>query len=606
MLSARGVAASLAAALAVCLAPASDSADATRRAVGWEAVWSVTLTQGSDRLWRDPVGEYAAEVSQGVVALGLGRGPVVVIDAGTGRIRSRMRPEGSGNVRRIWVTGDTLVVQRGAAPSGFGAPAYLAAYDLPTAAPLWVTYVAGDEEFAEVTPRGVAIARPSRLDLYDLRRGTATGGVPVRPGCATRVAAAGAAVAVLSGCPGEAPRLSAIDPATGRARWQRVLPYTTPPGDRAGKGMETAVQGTADGSVLVRVNQTSLLYAPDGRPLPGVLSPAPEARVVTTGRVLAHSFAPASPDGRPEAAVTQAFDPGGRGLLRTRRTGASGPLFADGRTFVAMDVMGWTQGLTWPLPAHLTSVDAVTGETADLPLPVPHAMAELVGAGGGLAFVLDPVPETLGGDGPAARVTAYRLMREERPRAAPLGAVEASRWPDACRLLTAADLAPLGGGHRAFPRTPAPRLPRPLGAADTTGTASATGTTGTSGTARMPGRAGAAAPGHVACDWIPPADDGTVVFVSVEWAAPSAREARELFAAETARLKADAGVRVLPSGRPDVLLHGLGTPAGTQFHALVVAGPVVARLMTRSEAAVRLLGPRLRDNLRAATAGGAP
>ncbi|NUW35971.1 PQQ-binding-like beta-propeller repeat protein [Nonomuraea sp. SMC257] len=599
MLSARAVAASLAAALAVCLAPASDSADGTRRAVGWRAVWSTTLTQGPGGLWRDPVAEYVAGASEGVVALGLGRGPVVVMDAGTGLIRSRIRPKGSGNARRIWVAGDTLVVQRGAT-SDYGAESYLAAYDLPTAAPLWVTYVAGDEEHAEVTPRGVAIARPSRLDLYDLRRGTSAGGVPVRPGCATSIAAAGAAVALLSGCPGEALRLSAIDPATGRPRWERALPYTTPPGDRAEKGMATEVQGAADGSVLVRINQTSLLYAPDGRPLPGVLSPAPEARVVTTGGVLAHSFAPAAPDGRPESVVTQEFDPGGRRLLRTRRTGAAGPLFADGRTFVAMDVMGRTLGLTWPLPAHLTSVDAVTGETADLPLPVPHAMAELVGVAGGLAFVLGPVPETLGGDGPAARVTAYRLVREERPRAAPLGAVAASRWPDACRLLTAADLAPLGGGHRAFPRTPGPRLPRPPGAADTAGT------TGTAGTAGTTGTAGTAAPGQVACDWIPSADDGTVVFVSVEWVAPSAREARELFAAETARLKADAGVRALPGGEPDVHFHGLGTPAGTQFHALVVAGPVVARLMTRSEAAVRLLGPRLRDNLRAATSAGPP
>ncbi|YCK38442.1 PQQ-binding-like beta-propeller repeat protein [Actinomadura sp. ATCC 39365] len=195
----------------------------------------------------------------------------------------------------------------------------------------------------------------------------------------------------------------------------------------------------------------------------------------------------------------------------------------------------------WPLPAYLVAVDPGTGRLRGLPIDLPAHLASLAGASRDLAFVLGDVP---GG----GRLTAYRLVHgPPRPKTA---------WPDACGLLTARDLAAFADGY-----APAP-------AAD--------------GTAR--------------CDWIPPADDGAVVSVSVEWVSPSEEGARRLYAAEAAAVRAAEAVDPTTEA-PGFLTSTVEATNGFYGATLVNVGPVVVRLTSSSRQAVRLLSPLLRDRL---------
>lgn len=191
----------------------------------------------------------------------------------------------------------------------------------------------------------------------------------------------------------------------------------------------------------------------------------------------------------------------------------------------------------WPLPAYLVAVDPGTGRLRGLPIDLPAHLASLAGASRDLAFVF--------GDG---RLTAYRLvMGTARPKTA---------WPDACGLLTTRDLAAFADGY-----APAP-----------------------------------AADGTVRCDWIPPADDGAVVSVSVEWVSPSEEGARRLYAAEAAAVRAAEAVDPTTEA-PGFLSSTVEATNGFYGATLVNVGPVVVRLTSSSRQAVRLLSPLLRDRL---------
>ncbi|MGW2156777.1 outer membrane protein assembly factor BamB family protein [Nonomuraea sp. NPDC001699] len=196
---------------------------------------------------------------------------------------------------------------------------------------------------------------------------------------------------------------------------------------------------------------------------------------------------------------------------------------------------------SWPLPAYLISVDPVTGEPGGLPIDLPAGLVSFAGTSQGLAFVFSDVP----GDG---RLTAYRPVHGTvRPQTA---------WPDACGLLTGRDLAAYADGYRPAPAT--------------------------DGTAR--------------CDWIPRADDGAVVSLSVEWVAPSEESARRLYAADSATVRAANPVDPTTEA-PGFLSYTVDATDGFYGATLVNVGPAVVRLTSSSRQAVRLLSSVLRDRL---------
>ncbi|MEU4223895.1 hypothetical protein AB0F17_06350 [Nonomuraea sp. NPDC026600] len=197
-------------------------------------------------------------------------------------------------------------------------------------------------------------------------------------------------------------------------------------------------------------------------------------------------------------------------------------------------------------------------------MPATEGATLLEGGAGGLVFVRTPTQDDdSAGVKNGTRITAYRLVRANRPPANPPGVAPAADWPDACGLLTDRDLSLLAPGYLASPHS------RTL--------------------------AGSPLPKPAVCDWIPPTDKGDVVSVSVMWTAPSTSEAQRLAAEETRY-----GLDSVITGRdgPDIVYYRLGHPAGSQYGALVSVGPVVTKLVASTPETVRRLAPRLRDNLR--------
>ncbi|WP_433412189.1 PQQ-binding-like beta-propeller repeat protein [Microtetraspora malaysiensis] len=213
------------------------------------------------------------------------------------------------------------------------------------------------------------------------------------------------------------------------------------------------------------------------------------------------------------------------------------PLYA-GFSTVANDRGGIS---TWPLPAYLISVDPGTGRLGGLPIDLPARLVSLAGASRDMAFVFSDVP----GDG---RLTAYRLIYGTvHPKTA---------WPDACGLLTGRDLAAFADGYRAAPATD----------------------------------------GAAKCDWIPLADDGAVVSLSVEWVSSSEASARKLYSAEVAAIK-EGGDIDPTTETPGFLSYTAATTNGFYGATIINVGPVIVRLTSSSRQAVRLISPLLRDRL---------
>lgn len=240
------------------------------------------------------------------------------------------------------------------------------------------------------------------------------------------------------------------------------------------------------------------------------------------------------------------FGPGGR-LLSTGSQAVkvtdpdrwNPPLYAGSST-VGNDQIHTLQN-TWPLPAYLISVDPVTGRLGGLPIDLPAHLVSLAGASRDMAFVFSDVP----GDG---RLTAYRLTYgTARPKTA---------WPDACGLLTGRDLAAFADGYRPAPATD----------------------------------------GAAKCDWIPPADDGAVISLSVEWVSSSDASARKLYTAEAAAVKATDDIDPTTEA-PGFLSYTVAATNGFYGATIINVGPVIVRLTSSSRQAVRLVSLLLRDHL---------
>ncbi|SDH72845.1 PQQ-binding-like beta-propeller repeat protein [Nonomuraea jiangxiensis] len=218
----------------------------------------------------------------------------------------------------------------------------------------------------------------------------------------------------------------------------------------------------------------------------------------------------------------------------------------------AGDPPGFDLNSAWPLPGYLISRDQDTGRLGAFPLDRPLAhTTNLVGATSRMAFIHSD-----------AQVTAFRPVYGRPTGPVALGGVPPHAWPDACSLLTARDL---GHGIRPVPGSKSLgdlTLPRP-----------------------------------VACDWIPPEDDGEVISLAVSWVSPNAGALFAAAAEQTRRHESfDFDPTIEGEGIFSYTAHG---PGGTFGGTLVNVGPVIVHLTSSSRLLQRLTAVRVRDNLMA-------
>lgn len=561
--------------LLICLTVPSGAPAAAGEPVAWRAVWSVALDAAAFGA-TGPITDYSyiVEPSARALAVTAGTGGIVVLDPPTGRLLSTIPPEpGLAEVTRMRFAGGVLVALRWS-PDGRYSWGRLTAYDPATGRRLWGGRAA---EEAAVSREAVAALTPSSVELLDAGTGETTATMPLQRGCTGKLAAVADVVAVLEICGTQRVRLTTADPTTGRPRWTRDLAYRAPrqwpPPAEPDTTVKAEVAVAADGSVLVDLaDDHPRLYAPDGTRLPMETGARPSwdyTSADTSGRppIIALGGGPAytvssGPSGTERIRALDA----GTGLLRWTSPGPrTKPPIATGGMLVtdAGEVYSARALDPWPLVGRLLVTDPATGETSDLALPSAGSAATLVGGAGGLIFTRSPPYDESGGLKGAVRLTAYRLVRASLARA-PLPA-----WPDACGVLTDRDLRLLAPGYLADPhaRTLAGvRLTKPVG-----------------------------------CVWIPPADEGDVVSVSVQWVAPSVPEARRLVEEEVRYGigQARTGSVQAPDGSR-IVYYEIGDPAGTFHAALISTGPVIVKMTALTPESLRHLAPRALANLQGA------
>ncbi|MFI0420792.1 PQQ-binding-like beta-propeller repeat protein [Spongiactinospora sp. 9N601] len=528
MLNARAAAALLTAVLLL-VTPAADAPGSGPVPVQWRTTWSAPADAEADAEDRDyEIPLYGASAQ--ALAMAAGEDTVRIHDARTGALIRTFTTSGA-TVDGVWVAAGTVVVLT---ESQKGTGRLLRAYDVLTGAALWQHAVdladEGDESGADsyggprimVTERGVVLAErqsePLTLLSLDLRSGRTLASTVYERHCDLVAGAGSRSVLLLDHCAGNRVRLASVDPATLRPAWTRTLPspphsYPEQAGDRP--LLDLTVSG--DGYVQVTTDDYAAFHAPDGRRL----------------STLEESLTPADPV---------------RGGRWTE------PMYLGGLPAEVLNGR-YVNVAEWPLPMFLTSLDPVTGHLRALPLDMPSGDASLVGTVEDLAFVQS-----------GGRVTAYALTYGAATGRELFGDVARDAWPDACGLLSAADLRFQADGY----------VPRPV----------------------KRSLLGWPLPKPVQCDWIPSADDAPVISVSVDWVAHSDAAARRMFAAETTRIK--QGPPYDPVTEDPYLLDYFRTPAsstGTAPQAVIGVGPVIVRLASPSRPALRFLAPVLRDKL---------
>ncbi|MEV1004831.1 PQQ-binding-like beta-propeller repeat protein [Nonomuraea sp. NPDC050202] len=508
--------------VALLLGTAADAPGDRLAPVQWRMAWSAPA-DGDAGGMNSEFDILLHGASEQVLAMATGDHSVRVHDARTGRL-VRIQHMSSAPVAGVWVTSGTVVVLTGKQDDG---EQRLQAFDAATGATLWrravnllsQERVPGTGHYSGprvvVTERGIVIVErqfePLTLLSLDPRSGTAGARTVHERHCDLTAAGARSMLLLLDYCAGNRMRLSSVDPSTLRTEWRRTMPspaLTFPNPRQIGDAYSLDLTVSGDGYAAAG----DAFYAPDGRRLP-----------------------------IPREAPRAAGSAGGSQW--------SEPLYLNG------EPEGFDMSIQ-SLPAFLTSLDMDTRRLRSLPLDVPSGTTTLVGTAPGKAFVL------LG----TGRIAAYILTYGIPTGRELFDGVPLDAWPDACGLLSAADLRPIADGYTPSPATPTrfgQRLPHPA-----------------------------------QCDWIPPTDDAPVVSLAVEWVSSSNATARRIYAIETTGIKQTLAYDATTED-PYLLDYLRPTATGSSGapETVVNAGPVIVRLVSTSRSALRLLAPLVRDQL---------
>lgn len=504
---------------------------------------------GWQALWSMPVdvedpehpGDLRYGVSGEALAVSTSRGTVTVHDPLTGRTTHTIPADPGGSAVVTGVGVASGTVVVSRAAPGAAGP-LVSGYDLATGAPLW-------------------------------RRAVTVASSPDGPATGPSVMVTDGGVTVLDRPAGPA-ALATFDLRTGRRTARTIRPPRCHLHGAAASRTIMLISSCEGDRVELASVDPRTLRPHWTRSLPRSVSPFPRDQADTPP----HLELTISADGHVyvEAGDVQAFySPRGQRLSTAREAVERRPparVTAPGRWSEPL-LLGSPPRISdsgflnisddWPLPAFLLSLETATGRLGGLPVDTPLSRSFLIGSAPGLAFVYDKT----------GRIIAYRATYGPSTTSAPFGGVPPHDWPDACGLLTGRDLSLAGAGHRP-----------------------------------NPGRttlAGVRSPKPLACDWIPPADDGAVVSLTVEWVFRSPAAARKEFATEVARMER-TGVYDPAHQTSHAMTQTLHTPTGSLEESLVVAGPVLVRLRSTSRQAVRLLTPPLQRNLLARHEPGTP
>ena len=355
--------------------------------------------------------------------------------------------------------------------------------------------------------------------------------------------------------------LEAIRPSDGRVLWRHLA---TTPGLHPDRGVDVLAES---GYVLAQLGGSSfLLFTAGGTP---VKYPS-GALTCPAGRC---AFLANGDRGIAEVGVNARSTPGNEAVegfaLPSRRVGwkDGGELFGQGDTLaeengIVYGTAGRSKADTGTAsvlePIFLTALQSTTGRSVTLPLPVADTGSELVAARDGLVFVTLSAWRTF---------AAFRPMSAVSHSSSPaiLANVNPITWPDACSLLTPADIGHvLAGGYTAVP-------------------------------VRTLSLAGVAWPKPVGCTFTGPADRDPAVIVKIAWVASSAGQASLLLGSYLSG-EQEWGHPGLPVA--DGYLVPDDTLNQTKDCVLIPVGRMIAEVtVPGNAAAARALAPIIARNL---------
>jgi outer membrane protein assembly factor BamB len=468
------------------------------------------------------------------VVLPVSGGDLVARDPGTGRAEWKVAPD------RGWrFSGDAVIGSRLYAymTTPNESLARFAAYDLGTGQVAWRSELGVDLyrgiglQQVMFTSRGIVVQLGAANLLYGLRlsdgKGTRLASLPFSCPGGDSMATPGAAIFLLE-CAGGGVVLDSVDPATGRVSWQRVLP------DRRAGAYPLDLEDTSGGDVVAEAGTTVRIFTSGGRLIatrvpptscPGscMIGSAGSAGAIVLGA---------------DANVVQGIDLA-TGRVQWQRAGA---LFSNqstsvdlGGTMFAVAGPAVIGDRSKPLPVLVVALQIATGRSSVIPLPVASGGEDrpLAGTADGLLLVEIP-----GAKNPF--ITAFRPEDAATAGPAALGGVAAARWPDACTLLSPADLRFIAPGYVSSP------VPAVL--------------------------SGVTWPKPATCAYVGPGADDPAVTVSVAWVAASAQQAHELLASDLAILTPEEPPPGIPGGY--LVYDG----SGGVDRALVAAGPAIVEV----------------------------
>jgi outer membrane protein assembly factor BamB len=411
------------------------------------------------QLWSASANGAAFSVSGTVVAVTSANGEIDIRDARNGRLRHPITPPRGWRFRQIGIVGGRLFAgEVSTAPSG-GTHIKLAAYSISTGQRKWqATLQVGSSAFVStflITSAGIVV-QASSAGLIGVRLNSGTVAWRSAPKlCPTGrpVGAAGVDLFTLT-CTANQIVVRAISPADGRLRWRHVFSVAD-----ASKAAPTDLYPLSNGGVLIQLEAPAYILSPAGRLI--LSMPQPTSCPMTWCIIQAdgvQGILQRGPDTGLGIKPSQEFAEGinlTTGAVDWRRPGelfaaglpvttpvveSSGLAYGyAGRSFIAGEV---ALGAS---PAFVTVLQAATGRSVVLPLPVTEADGvglSLVGADDGMLFALS---------GAAPRLLAFGPAPAAGKGPAILAGVPTSQWPDACALLTAADLNRIAAGYAGTP-----------------------------------------------------------------------------------------------------------------------------------------------------------